>query len=58
MRAFGMASVFIVLLAVIGAFGLNFFQESASLAYSGVTGAKLDQSEAAVNIYAREVKQH
>jgi hypothetical protein len=57
MRAFGMASVFIVLLAVAGAFGLNFFQESASLAYS-TTGAKLDQSEAAVNIYAREVKQH
>jgi hypothetical protein len=53
MRAFGIASLFIILLAVAGGFGLHFFQESASTAYASATGARLDQGEA-VNFYARE----
>jgi hypothetical protein len=54
MRAFGVASALIILLAVVGAFGLHFAQESASTAYSTI-GARLDKGEA-VNFYAREVK--
>lgn len=54
MRAFGIASVLIVLLAIVGAFSLGFFQESSSTAYSSATGARLDQAEA-VNSYARQV---
>lgn len=54
MRAFGIASVLIVLLALVGAFSLGFFQESSSTAYSSATGARLDRAEA-VNSYARQV---
>ncbi len=54
MRAFGIASVLIVLLAIVGAFSLGFFQESSSTAYSSATGARLDRAEA-VNSYARQV---
>ncbi len=54
MRAFGVASVFIVLLAAVGGFGLHLMQVSSSSAYSTV-GTRLDQGEAA-DFYAREVK--
>jgi hypothetical protein len=54
MRAFGIASVLIVLLAVVGAFSLGFFQETSSTAYSSATGARLDRAEA-VNNYGRQV---
>lgn len=54
MRAFGIASVLIVLLAIVGAFSLGFFQESSSTAYSSATGARLDRAEA-VNAYGRQV---
>ncbi len=53
MRAFGIASVLILLLAVIGAFSLDFLQESSSAAYS-TSATRLDRSEA-VNSYARGV---
>lgn len=52
MRAFCVSIVFVVLLAVIGAYSLGFLQESSSSAYSSATGARLDHSEA-VNGYAR-----
>jgi hypothetical protein len=53
MRAFGLASVFIILLAIVGMFSLDFFQESSSTAYS-TSGTRLDRAEA-VNYYARRV---
>jgi len=54
MRAFGIASVLIILLAIAGAFSLGLFQESSSTAYSSATGARLDRAEA-VNSYGRQV---
>jgi hypothetical protein len=54
MRAFCVSLVFAVLLAVIGALGLDYLQESSSAAYSSASGARLDQGEA-VNDYARGV---
>lgn len=54
MRAFGIALALVVLLAVVGAFSLGFFQEPSSKAYSSATGARLDRAEA-VNNYARQV---
>lgn len=53
MRAFGLASVFIILLAIVGRFGLDFIQESSSTAYS-TNGTRLDRAEA-VNDYGRQV---
>lgn len=53
MRAFGIGSLFIILLAVAGWFGLHYFQESAANAYASATGVRLDQGET-VNFYARE----
>jgi hypothetical protein len=53
MRAFGIASVLAVLLAVVGAFSLGFMQESSSTAYS-TNGTRLDRAEA-VNNYGRQV---
>ena len=55
MRAFLVSIVFLVVVAVIGAFSLGYFQESSSVAYTSPTGAKLDHAEAAVNDYARSV---
>ena len=55
MRAFVIASAFILLLAVVGAFALHFVQEPSSIAYSSPTGARLDHAEAAVNNYGRQV---
>ncbi|MES1156068.1 MAG: hypothetical protein ABUL48_06525 [Pseudorhodoplanes sp.] len=52
MRAFSIAVVLIVLLAVIGAFGLGFVQESVSKAFS-TSGVQLDHAEALVNNYGR-----
>jgi hypothetical protein len=54
MRAFGIAVVLILLLAFVGAFGLNFMQEPSSIAYT-TSGVRLDRVEAAVNDYARGV---
>lgn len=54
MRAFGIAIVLVVLLAVVGAFSLGFIQKPSSIAYSSATGARLDRAEA-VNNYARQV---
>ena len=55
MRAFCVSIIFIVAVAVIGAFSLGYFQESSSTVYSSATGAKLDRTEAAVNNYGRQV---
>jgi hypothetical protein len=55
MRAFIIGSVIIILLAVVGGFGLHFVQEPSSIAYSSPTGAKLDHAEAAVNNYGWQV---
>jgi len=54
MRVFCVSIVFLVVVAVIGAFSLSYFQESSSTAYSSATGARLDQAEAVSN-YARQV---
>jgi hypothetical protein len=54
MRAFCVAIIFLVVVAVIGAFSLGYFQESSSTAYSSATGARLDRAEA-VNNYGRQV---
>lgn len=54
MRAFCVAIIFLVVVAVIGAFSLGYFQESSSTAYSSATGARLDRAEA-VNNYGRQI---
>lgn len=53
MRAFCVSIVFVVLLAVIGALGLDYLQKSSAVAYTSVSGAHLNHEEAAVNEYAR-----
>ena len=53
MRAFGVAFVLVVLLAVVGSFSLGLVQESSSTAYS-TNGTRLDRAEA-VNNYGRQV---
>jgi hypothetical protein len=54
MRAFVIASVFVILLAIGGVFGLHFVQEPSSTAYSSPTGTRLDSAEA-MNNYGRQV---